>query len=203
MRMTTLANHFNALDNEGETPLLLALKMVTFADDVPEAVLRAKFLIKLGANVLVRNNDGCDFIWIICNNDKLYDAQCLDLIQCRLRSQTKAQQYEIVSASMHYARGETALMVAALNHYRSVVRLFVDLGVDLDVVSKGGRTALDHALHSAQWCRQQHLNLWLLNGLLETSTLAPRNSGLLFERTFTESDLGQSTKLIFITQVWS
>ena len=70
----------DAGDEVGNTPLLLATRLKPLSSGESDAVRRCQYLLRLGADPLVRNDDGCDMIWMTCANAHLSNRDCMALI---------------------------------------------------------------------------------------------------------------------------
>ena len=153
-------------DNAGYSPLLSAVPMRKYVGQYPVALTRFEYLRDLGASCSTRNSCGQDVIWLALKNAWISDPICLRIVQSRLEGMTSQEQAEVVSASVSNSGDVTALMMAAKNLRPSVVALFLKLGVDADVCSVEGSTALDYALETCEETRQEWA-YWLMNNQLD------------------------------------
>ncbi|ERF71001.1 hypothetical protein EPUS_03280 [Endocarpon pusillum Z07020] len=182
----------NAADDTGETALLGSLRLMWV--DVDGKSLAGRYSILLqqhGANLDARDHNGCDFIWNVCNNNALFDDECLSLIKRRLHGLSHQEQRLLVLKSVNKRRGITAVHAAILNQYISAVKFFIDLGLDINQTCNGWK-ALDRALVAGQTMRFAHLKGWLIHEkLVLRDRLEPRRTvDSLFEETHSESDMG-------------
>jgi ankyrin repeat protein len=198
-------------DRHGFTPLLQAVQIHSSSGAQHDAVTRASLLLDLGADVTARNYDNCDFLFLACQNPRLSDSQCLHLIKKAFHCLPLKMQSDLAQNSVSRKRGVTALMRASENSFLQVVNFLLECGVDANVLSKAGSTALDFILDSSSRTRQIYLTKWvhfrvllfedhrfLVNGLdgqgdVLTSPAALLDSAQatakLFYSTRTESDL--------------
>lgn len=183
----------NAANDLGETPLLASLRFIDVdVDGKSQAGWYSHVLQQYGADVDARDHDGCDFIWNVCNNKALFDDECLSLIEIRLHALSDQEQRLVVSRSINKRTGITALHAAILNKHISAVKLFIHLGLDINVACNGW-TALDRALVTGDYMRKGTFRTWLIDEkLVLRDKLEPRRmKDSLFEETHTESDRGE------------
>ena len=187
----------NAANHHGETPLLASLNMVKVeVDGKSRAGRYSHVLQQYGANVDAREHNGRDFIWNVCNNVRLSDHECLSLIKRRLHGLSEQEQRLVVSASIDTKMGITALHRAISNMYISTVKLFIHLGLDINVTCKGWM-ALDRALVEGEMTRRRMLREWLRRRklVLKDKFEPRRGEDSLFEQTFNEADIGEFVAL--------
>jgi ankyrin repeat protein len=197
-------------DCDGFTPLLQAVQMKFSSGAQHDAVIRANLLLDMGPDITARDYDNRDFLFLACQNSELSDSQCLHLIKKAFQCLPLEIQRDLAQKSVSRKKGITALMCACNNFFSQVVNFLLENGVDANVVSKPGSTALDFVLDSSQRTRQLYLNQWVVHRKLLFEHQRFSFSGLdgqvdvlrspaalldstqataqLFQRTLTESD---------------
>jgi ankyrin repeat protein len=200
-------------DYDSITPLLQAVQMKFSNGAQHDGVVRANILLDIGAAITARDYDDRDFLFLACQNSEFSDSQCLHLIKKAFQCLPLEAQRDLAQKSISRKKGNTALMCASNNFFLQVVNFLLECGVDANIVSKAGSTALDFVLDSSQRTRQRYLNDWvvhrkllfenqrfLFNGLDAEANVLRSPAALLdnahataklFQRTLTESDLSK------------
>ena len=211
---STPAMSLDVLDEDSCTPLLLAIQLKRSDDEINDALVRSSYLLNLGADIRVRDYDNRDFLWLACANDSLSDSQCLQLLQEAIRLLPIEHQQDIVKKSASRRKGTTPLMLACNNSRRESVHYLIGFGLDLNIISRSGSTAMDFVLDTSAKIRQNHLNSWMVDRKLTfngvdfavnsrtafTADVLRSKKALLqsedamahlFQRTITEGELGK------------
>ena len=191
-------------DARGDTPLLIAVTNRAYDDGVPNAITRFQYLRRMGADMTARNFHGCDMILLLLHNPELSDQHCLMLIEERLKGLTIEKKREVISASASLSNSNksgrhTALSKAAGHARLRAVTCLLDIGIDVNVCSDEGSTALDYALEQAQSSRQEWM-FWLHFKLLDVqhqfAPLVPED--MLFARFGTANDQKRDTSKLAV-----
>ena len=186
---SSLDVNVNATDNQGATPLLLALGIKTLEGEEAEA--RVNFLLRFNPDINSHDNENRDFIYNACANGELSDVRALRLIQRRLAGLDSTRQREVIYASKTNRTRITALMEAVHNGFQKCVKLFLSLQIEMNSLNKAGYTALDWALEAGELVRRYWLSKWLVDGQLYKN-MTPRNTETLFSVTHMKHALGKS-----------
>jgi ankyrin repeat protein len=213
-RITLLSSRLlEAVDEEGQTPLLSAVRSKSIDDYNALAVSRSEWLLDHGADINATDHDNCGFLYHVCANGQLTDEQCLRLIKRQLDPMDSSHRRHYVQTARSKAKLMTPLMRACDNSLAGVVNLLLGLMDNINELSASRLTAFDFALERAQANRQRHLPIWIIDGILrwdrrkqqflavgnrfraqalqnrETFFMDLLAKEALFRRTFTESDI--------------
>ncbi|KAH8707568.1 hypothetical protein GQ44DRAFT_816339 [Phaeosphaeriaceae sp. PMI808] len=128
-------------DEEGKTLLLHVIKHDSRHgwNVLPVIeILRNDF----GADIRVRDNENCDFLWHISSKGGLGDERCLHAIQEYLHLFPAEERASVLNASKSSRTKRTALTFMATNAYTKCVVYALDCGADPNIADCNGETAL-------------------------------------------------------------
>lgn len=149
--------NINATDNNGTTPLTLALS----SRSPGEAEARSEILLRYKAHIDPKpGGNSRDFIFVICHNPILTDYQSLHLLKTLLNrfSEAEKRQMACSSRSKVYGLYVTALMVAVQNGQYGSAKYLLELGVDPNTIDEERLTVLDWALGTGEQVRRRFLS---------------------------------------------
>lgn len=146
----TPAPSLDARDRYGATPFLKVLE----DRDTTHIPARANSLIRLGADIELKNHDGEDFLHYLCSNFKLSDQETATMATSLLARYPPSRQRQMAAESRSKRDDSTALMKAVQSGKLACVKLLVGLGASVNVLDmKRRRTVLDCALSVADDAR--------------------------------------------------
>ena len=140
----------NARDRYGQTPFL----DVATHRKAEEVMSRTNMLIRLNADPKLRDNDGRDFLYALCENESLTDQETLGITMSVMNQFPEQDRHCIASVSRLQSEGSTALISAVREGKLSCARYLVGLNIDINAVdTKARKTALDCAIDAADLWR--------------------------------------------------
>ena len=180
--MSLLSTHapascMNAQDKYGVTPFLKVLSN----KDTKNLGIRAQRLIQHGVNIAIKNDDGEGFLHYLCDNHKVSDKETVDIISGILAQWEPSRQKQVASESRSKRDGATPLMKAVRTGKLACVELLSRLNVDVDVVSKNGRTALDFSMEVADGFRTDFIDR-VIDSLARADRSDAIEDGTAFDR---------------------
>ncbi|CAN9367741.1 unnamed protein product [Alternaria alternata] len=98
------------------------------------------------ADIRLRDNDGCDFLWHVSRKSGLGDEQCLHAMQQYLGLFPDFERVSVLNASMHTRTKRTALMNLVKNAYTKCVLYALDHGADPNIADCKGETGLGFSI---------------------------------------------------------
>ena len=135
---------------------------------------RFGFLLDYDGAVKLEEENIGDLIWTTCRNDTLSDQTCLRIIK-RLFNCKEAVCHDDLITKLYgnepgiWAgdQGTNILMMAIWNAHLETVKFLLRPTIDLQILSKNGRSILDHALYRAELLRRTGLERWSRHGPAE------------------------------------
>ena len=169
LKASPFAATVDSRDSYGQTPLVLALECDGgFTKDL------ADLLVVCGASISHGLDERQEMIWTSCNNARLGDSSCLELVQIFSRDLSEAFRrtaFTMTDLPSVNRRRRSALQSAVSNGYLETLKWMLGSGhLDLNYLSGGGYTPLDTALGKANMLRIVGLQRWTRH-----ATTAPKN----------------------------
>ena len=168
----------NAQDRDGRTPFLKMLASLNTRDIPP----RTAAFIRRGADILLKDDEGQGFLYALCDNRDLSDAETFSIMTSILEHVPKPERQVAARTSGLRNGGPNALSPAI--HWAKIqcVKMLVELGVDIDAVDAKTRlTPLDLAIHIADYYREA-----VLSRLMDSFAPADRMDALEDGTAFTD-----------------
>lgn len=142
----------------------IILRKITGGKDVE---LRFGFLLDYDGAVKLDEEDIGDLIWTTCRNDTLSDQICLRIIKRLFNCKEVVSHDDLITklygnepGILARYKGTNVLMVAILNAHLETVKFLLRPTIDLQILSMGGLSILDYALHRAELLRRTGLERW-------------------------------------------
>lgn len=182
--------NINITNDHGTTPLMQALS----SRSPGSAETSSKILLRFGARIDFKaDEDSRDFIFIICENPILTDSESLRLLKMLLDGFSEAEKREMACSSVANFMGApvTALAAAIQEGKYYCIKYLLELGVDPNMVDKGGATPLDWALHQGEETRRKLL-ITLTEGFSVSERKEALEKGSAFGVTYSHIVFGTS-----------
>ena len=116
-----------------------------------------------GADICLRDNDNCDFLWNISRKQGLGDDLCLHAIDQYLNRFPKEKWVSVLNKSQHSTTKWTALMNMTISVYPKCVSYALAHGADPNIANSHGETALGLSIEAGNRYR---LNLYSRSSML-------------------------------------